>query len=282
MRDRSNPFLAPEGIPFIAAAGIVVIVFWSLLGLTFSIIPILVLIWLYLIFRDPMRESPAAPLGVLSPVDGVIVEVSRTNQGLLHPEAHKIIIEINSLGTYTARCPAEGKIMDIRVSRKDGRAAPSENGLWVQTDEGDDVVLQFNGHRFNVAPRAFLGYGDSSFFCLQNLPENWVLNNNDNEPLCSTNDTDYCGICAGGAADDLGCGCFNPAALEYWYDSDGDGFGYGDSQLFCLEAVAKSTACMVLTMPHVSGALCWHMRTLVLPRLGLERGALLSRPVLRR
>lgn len=160
MRDRSNPFLAPEGIPFIAAAGIVVIVFWNLLGLISAIIPILVLIWLYLIFRDPMRASPAAPLGVLSPVDGVIVEVSRTNQSSIHPEAHKIIIEVNSLGTYTARCPTEGKIMDIRVSRKDGRAASSENGLWVQTDEGDDVVLQFNGHRFNVAPLAFLGYGE--------------------------------------------------------------------------------------------------------------------------
>jgi len=160
LRDRSNPFLAPEGIPFIAAAGIAVIVLWNLLGLTFAIIPILVLIWLYLIFRDPMRASPAAPLGVLSPVDGVIVDVSRTTQGSIHPEAHKIIIAVNSLGTYTARCPAEGKIMDIRVSRKDGRAATSENGLWVQTDEGDDVVLHFNDHRFNVAPRAFLGYGE--------------------------------------------------------------------------------------------------------------------------
>ncbi|MBJ89205.1 MAG: hypothetical protein CMO98_05015 [Woeseia sp.] len=160
MRDRSNPFLAPEGIPFIAAVGILVIVSWNLLGLTFTIIPILVLIWLFLIFRDPMRVSPAAPLGVLSPVDGVIVGVGLTNQGSIHPEAHKIIIAVNSLGTYTARCPAEGKIMDIRVSRKDGRTTPSENGLWVQTDEGDDVVLQFNGHRFNVAPRAFLGYGE--------------------------------------------------------------------------------------------------------------------------
>ena len=43
----------------------------------------------------------------------------------------------------------------------------------------------------------------------------------DLEPNCPTNDTDYCGICAGGAGDDLGCGCFNPAALEYWFDEDG-------------------------------------------------------------
>ena len=34
------------------------------------------------------------------------------------------------------------------------------NGLWVRTDEGDDVVLQFSGHRFGLAPRAFLQYGE--------------------------------------------------------------------------------------------------------------------------
>ena len=48
------------------------------------------------------------------------------------------------------------------------------------------------------------------------------MNNDDLEPNCATNDTDYCGVCAGGSADDLGCGCFNSAALEYCIDSDGD------------------------------------------------------------
>ena len=80
-----------------------------------------------------------------------------------------------------------------------------------------------------------LGFGDSEEFCLQNIPDNWVLNNNDTEPYCSTNDIDHCGVCGGGGSDDLGCGCFNPAALEYWYDSDGDGLGSGDSIEFCLE-----------------------------------------------
>lgn len=34
------------------------------------------------------------------------------------------------------------------------------SGLWVQTDEGDDVVLQFQRHRFGLAPRAFLRFGE--------------------------------------------------------------------------------------------------------------------------
>jgi hypothetical protein len=85
-----------------------------------------------------------------------------------------------------------------------------------------------------------LGYGESSLFCLDGIPEGWLSNNYDQEPECPTNDTDYCGICAGGAGDDLGCGCFNPAPLEYWFDADEDGLGYGDSSLFCLDNIPEN------------------------------------------
>ncbi|MDH5305492.1 MAG: hypothetical protein OEW64_15500, partial [Gammaproteobacteria bacterium] len=34
------------------------------------------------------------------------------------------------------------------------------NSLWVQTDEGDDVLLQFNGYRLGLAPRALRDYGE--------------------------------------------------------------------------------------------------------------------------
>ena len=80
-----------------------------------------------------------------------------------------------------------------------------------------------------------LGSGDSEFICLQDLTDGWVENSDDLEPDCSTNDTDHCGVCAGGGVDDVGCGCYNPAALEYWYDSDGDGLGSGDSEFICLQ-----------------------------------------------
>ena len=58
--------------------------------------------------------------------------------------------------------------------------------------------------------------------------------------MCATNDTDYCGVCSGAGEDDLGCGCFNPAALEYWFDEDADGLGYGDSSNFCLQELPSN------------------------------------------
>ena len=69
---------------------------------------------LYLLFRDPHREIPAAPLGVVSPVDGKVIAVESVEQGVLHGPAHRIRIQINSLGAYTARAPVEGRDRQAR------------------------------------------------------------------------------------------------------------------------------------------------------------------------
>lgn len=159
MRGKSNPFVAREGIPFLVATAILIGVTWQFLGTLYTLPLAAVLAWLLMVFRDPVRDVPAVPLGVVSPVDGTIVEVGLTDNGALGGEAHKIFIRVNSLGTYTARCPSEGKIMDFRGAAPDA-AAGNGTGLWVQTDEGDDVVLQFHEHRFGFAPLAFLGYGE--------------------------------------------------------------------------------------------------------------------------
>ena len=160
MNTRSNTFVAREGIPFVAAVVVAILAAWQFDRLIFAPPLLLLLGWLFAVFRDPVRAVPAVPLGVVSPVDGVITEVSLTDHGVLEGEAHRIVMQVNSLGTYTARCPTEGKIMDFSAAVPDSAAIGSASGLWVQTDEGDDVTLQFRGHRFGLAPLAFLGYGE--------------------------------------------------------------------------------------------------------------------------
>jgi len=160
LRGRRNPFVAREGIPFLIAVFAGIVASWNFAGPLYALGPVLLFAWLFLVFRDPKRAIPAVPLGVVSPVDGTVVEVSLTDSGALDGEAHKVSIRVDSLGTYTARCPVEGKIMDFRGTVPESAALGSVSGLWVQTDEGDDVVLQFNGHRLGFAPLAFLGYGE--------------------------------------------------------------------------------------------------------------------------
>jgi len=129
-------------------------------GLEWLPLPVALFIWLFLVFRDPNRPIPAAPLGIVSPVDGVVTTVGLTDSGELGTEAHRVVIRVDSLGTYSARCPTEGKVMDFRGEGRNEIVRRFATGLWVQTDEGDDVVLQFRGHRLGLPPRAFAGFGE--------------------------------------------------------------------------------------------------------------------------
>ena len=115
----------------------------------YALIPATIFALLLLIFRDPDRPVSSIALGVFSPVDGEVVEVGSIDVGETGAPALRVVIRINSLGTYTARSPVEGIIKDL-----------GKNVLWLQTDEGADVVLKFSGYRFGLAPKSFGRFGE--------------------------------------------------------------------------------------------------------------------------
>ncbi len=160
MQGRRNPFIAQEGIPFLLLACVAGLLVYWYLDLVWLSAPVALLVLLYLIFRDPRRSIPSVPLGVVSPVDGRVVTVDRLDEGVLQGEAHRVVIRISSLGTYTARCPVEGKVLDLATASEERKLDLPTNALWIQTDEGDDVVLKFDGYRFGLPPKSFMRYGE--------------------------------------------------------------------------------------------------------------------------
>lgn len=160
MEGRRNPFVAREGIPFLLVVAIACLTALRYLDLVFALFAALLFVALYLLFRDPRRVVPSAPLGVVSPVDGTVLGVDKVDKGVLQGAAHRIRLEVDSFGTYTARSPVEGKIMDLRSAAAEGEVGYETNALWLQTDEGDDIVLQFKGYRLGLAPRAIVRYGE--------------------------------------------------------------------------------------------------------------------------
>ena len=130
------------------------------LGPVYVPVPAALLVLFWMIFRDPRRQIPAIPLGVVSPVDGRVTAVDLVDRGVVQGEAHRIFISIDMLGTYTARCPVEGVIKDLNTLAAEKVVDYRTNALWVQTDEGDSVVLQFHGYRLRLAPSAFVRYGE--------------------------------------------------------------------------------------------------------------------------
>ena len=115
--------------------------------------------------------------------------------------------------------------------------------------------------------------GTETEFCDANVGENWVEDCSDQDDGCESNyydcagicdglsqedncdvcdddpsndcvqdcngewggdaQLDDCGVCDGNNADDLGCGCFEPAPQFYYEDSDGDGLGFGEGVEYC-------------------------------------------------
>jgi len=160
MRFSRNLHISPEGWPFLLSAGAIMIAAWYFGGLLAALLPAVAIVLLILIFHDPWRSVPAVPLGVVSPVDGEIISIGPAGGRPLVEGAQSILIRINMLGTYSARSPVEGKALDVPAAESPSSPGYGHAALWLQTDEGFDVVMYFDGYRFGLAPRAILRYGD--------------------------------------------------------------------------------------------------------------------------
>ena len=160
MRGQRNPFVAPEGLPFLALAAALIALLLRYSDPLLALIPAVALVLLFLLFRDPRRDVPPVALGIVSPVDGEVVEVDTTDRCVVQGEAYRVRIRIDLLGSYTARSPIEGRVMDLH-SRAEGVGPECPaNALWVETDEGSSVVLMFHEYRFGIPPKSFVRFGE--------------------------------------------------------------------------------------------------------------------------
>ncbi len=160
VRGKRNPFVASEGILPMLVVAVAGVPLMRYVDPWYGLVPAIILVFMYFLFRDPIRAVPPVALGVLSPADGEVVAVGTTDKCFVQGNAHMIRIRINSFGTYTARSPVEGKVMDLHSSVEGVGPECPANALWVQTDEGESVVLQFHNYRFGLAPRSFIRYGE--------------------------------------------------------------------------------------------------------------------------
>jgi phosphatidylserine decarboxylase len=159
MRDQNTPLIAREGIPFIALSLALVPLALRYFAPWAVILPLAAAAMLVLLFRDPRRAVPPVALGVVSPVDGEVVDVDTTNRCVVQGEAYRIRICIDHLGTYSARSPVEGWVMDLSSKLGGVGSECPVNALWLETDEGNSVVLQFHEYRLGLAPKAFVQIG---------------------------------------------------------------------------------------------------------------------------
>lgn len=152
--------IAREGWPCLAVAVIAAILIYGAAGMLWTAPVLLLIIWLYLLFRDPLRDVPPLPLAVVAPVDGRVTDVSTSRDAVLPGSWIHISIRVNSLGAYTVRSPIEGTVDDLPEQSRTKLSGQRTGSLWVRSEDQYDVALLFPGRHGRFGPRAFVRYGE--------------------------------------------------------------------------------------------------------------------------
>jgi len=144
--------LAPLLLAIFAATGVMhfigwreSLVFWVVVGVVLAL------------FRDPEREVPSSPMSILSPADGRVTVVETATDPYLKRASVHVGIAMSPFSVFTTRSPIEGKVLEP--------PAPSDrsgnpHGVWLQTDEGDDIVLMMSKGRLNSKPQCYVRFGE--------------------------------------------------------------------------------------------------------------------------
>lgn len=149
--------IAREGIAPLAVtvlAGVLVLHFIGWLqSLVFWALVLLVLV----LFRDPERDIPSQPLAIVSPADGKVTSISTMHDPYLLRESVRVAIQMPPYGVFTTRSPIEGKVLEPPNFPEDDSIP---HGVWLQSDEGDDVVMVMTRGPLNNEPRCYIRFGD--------------------------------------------------------------------------------------------------------------------------
>jgi phosphatidylserine decarboxylase len=139
--------VAREGWPFLAiaaAVSLLVTYFWG----WWSVPLWLATAFILQFFRDPPREVPDDPCAVVSPADGRVVEVSRSEDPYLRREALKVSVFMNVFNVHSNRAPADGVVKErwyvggafVNAALDKASLSNERNALWIQRDDGRDLT----------------------------------------------------------------------------------------------------------------------------------------------
>lgn len=113
MNNYPHPIIAREGWPFLGIA-IAAALLMTMVSVPWSIPFWIVALFVLQFFRDPPRVVPQKPNAVLSPADGRIVVVEKTQDPYADRDALKISVFMNVFNVHSNRAPVDGKIENVQ------------------------------------------------------------------------------------------------------------------------------------------------------------------------
>ena len=138
-----HPIIAKEGWPYLALVGVITLLVHYLGGLAWSW-PLWVIFFFVLqFFRDPQRIAALGRDLVLSPADGRIVVVEKTNDPYAGREALKISVFMNVFNVHSNRSAVNGLVKEIQYFP--GKFVNADLDKASTENERNAVVIDANG-----------------------------------------------------------------------------------------------------------------------------------------
>lgn len=161
-----HPPIAREGHRALLISAICSIGLYAVLGLAAALPGMAVFVLLLVYFRDPQRESPSMPLGVVAPLDGTVTQCGVVTDPWLGRQAVAVGVSGGPADVHSLFSPLEGKIVEQwRTPAFAEQAARNTVAYHIRTDEGDDLVLAIERPRLggsvsiNYQPGERVGHG---------------------------------------------------------------------------------------------------------------------------
>ena len=117
MIDKIFPKLHNEGYKFLVIFGLATLVLYLINGFL-GLVGVVLTIWVYYFFRDPDRISINDENYLVSPADGLVLQVMETNGpkelNLENKKFTKVSIFMNVFDCHVNRIPCSGEIQEIK------------------------------------------------------------------------------------------------------------------------------------------------------------------------
>ena len=152
MLDKIFPKIHPEGYKFLVIV-IVLTIFLYFFSSFLGLLGLFLSVWVYYFFRDPERISINDDNYLVSPADGLVLQVYETlgpkELGLENKKFNKVSIFMNVFDCHVNRTPCDGKVSEI-VNKPgkfinaslDKASEDNERNYYKITDnQGEDVIV---------------------------------------------------------------------------------------------------------------------------------------------
>ena len=152
MTDKIFPKIHQEGYKFLAIAILITVFLYFFSGFL-GLVSLVLTVWVYYFFRDPERTSINDDNYLVSPADGLVVQVQETEGpkelNLENKKFTKIGIFMNVFDCHVNRIPCNGKISEILYkpgkflnASLDKASEDNERNYYkITNNQGQDIIV---------------------------------------------------------------------------------------------------------------------------------------------